>query len=186
MDNSYGIIYVMGNSGSKYYSTGQGFPYIAKEEPGSNYQIIELKEDSLKLTSRKADGELIETYMLNKGWFEEQDPHYQIINDEGNTDFTPGVTPEGIFTLTADSSISGFKDLRVRIASQAAHDGEETIIFAHFRNGSQLQINSTRADFDQVTTAQAGFNVAAGDVIKIYVVDELTNADDHNPVILQH
>jgi|GEM_PF-1176879 len=184
--DTYGIVYVMGNSGTKYYSTGQGFPYIAKEETGSNYQIIELKDDILTLTSRKADGELIETYMLNKGWFEEQDPHYQIINDEGNTDFTPGVTPEGIFTLTAESGISGFKDIRVRVASLAAHDGEETIIFAHFRNGSQLQINSTRADFDQVNTAQAGFNVAAGDVIKIYVVDELTNEDDHNPVILQH
>jgi len=184
--DSYGIVYVMGNSGSKFYSTGQGFPYIAKEESGSNYQVIQLEDDVLTLTSRKADGEIIETYMLNKGFFEEQDPHYQIINDKDNTDFTLGVTPEGIFTLTAESGISGFKDLRVAVASLAAHDGEETIIFAHFRKESQLQINSTRADFDQVTTAQAGFNVAAGDVIKIYVVDELTNADDHNPVILQH
>jgi len=185
MDNSYGIIYVMGNSGSKFYSTGQGFPYIAKEESGSNYQVIQLEDDVLTLTSRKADGEIIETYILNKDWFEEQDPHYQI-NDEGDTDFTPGVTTEGIFTLTAKSGVWGFKNFVVLVTTLASHDGEETIVFAHFRNGSQLQINSTRADFDQVTTAQAGFNVAAGDVIKIYVVDELTNADDHNPVILQH
>ena len=184
--DSYGIVYVMGNSGSKFYSTGQGFPYIAIEETGSNYQIIELEDDVLTLTSRKADGELIETYILSKGWFEEQDPHYQIMNDEGDTDFTPGVTTEGIFTLTAKSGVSGFKNFVVLVTSLAAHDGDETIVFAHLRNGSQLQINSTRADFDQVTTAQAGFNVAAGDVIKIYVVDELTNADDHNPVILQH
>ena len=34
-------------------------------------------------------------------------------------------------------------------------------------------------------TAQAGFNVQAGDVIKVYIVDELTNAEDRNPVILQ-
>ena len=53
------------------------------------------------------------------------------------------------------------------------------------RNGSHLQVNSTRADFDQVNTAEAGFNVKAGETIKIYVVDELTNAVDHNPVILQ-
>lgn len=65
--DSYGIVYVMGNSGSKFYSTGQGFPYIAREETGSNYQIIELEDDVLTLTSRKADGELIETFVLNKG-----------------------------------------------------------------------------------------------------------------------
>ncbi|NLB53945.1 MAG: metallophosphoesterase family protein [Syntrophomonadaceae bacterium] len=65
--DSYGIVYVMGNSGSKFYSTGQGFSYIAIEDTGSNYQIIELEDDVLTLTSRKADGDLIETYVLNKG-----------------------------------------------------------------------------------------------------------------------
>ena len=59
------------------------------------------------------------------------------------------------------------------------------MVFTHLRNGSQLQINSTKADFDVVDIAQAGFNVQAGDVIKVFIVDELTNAVDHNPVILQ-
>lgn len=183
--DSYGIVYVMGNSGSKFYSTGPGFPYIAKEETGSNYQVIELIDDVLTLTSRKADGELIESYTLSKGSLE-PDPHYQVTADGANTDYTPGVTPDGIYTLTVKPGISGFKYLKVVITSLVAHDGEESVVFSHVRNGSQLQFNSTRADFDQVDTAQAGFNVAAGDVIKIYVVDELTNADDHNPVILQN
>jgi hypothetical protein len=67
MEDSYGIVYVMGNSGSKTYELGQGFPYIAREESGSNYQVVELEDDVLTLTSRKSDGELIETYVLNKG-----------------------------------------------------------------------------------------------------------------------
>jgi hypothetical protein len=41
--DSDGIVYVMGNSGSKHYALGQGFPYIAREETGSNYQLIEIK-----------------------------------------------------------------------------------------------------------------------------------------------
>lgn len=183
--NSYGIVYVMGNSGSKFYSAGSGFPYIATEETGSNYQLIELKDDVLTLTSRKADGELIESYTLTKGPFE-PDPHYQVTADEADMDYIPGLTPEGIYTMTVKTGISGFKYLRVVITCQAAHDGEETVVFSHLRNGRQLQVNSTRADFDQVDTAQAGFNVETGDVIKIYVVDELTNADNHNPVILQN
>ncbi len=183
--DSYGIVYVMGNSGSKTYALGQGFPYIAKEETGSNYQVIQLKDDVLTLTSRKADGELIESYALNKGSLPGLDPHYQVISDETDTGFIPGVTPEGICTLTVKNGVSGFKKLKVMITSLVAHDGEETVVFSHWRNGSQLQINSTRADFDQLDYAQAGFNVETGDVIKIYVVDELTNAIDHNPVILQ-
>ena len=45
MEDSYGIVYVMGNSGSKTYELGQGFPYIAREESGSNYQVVELEDD---------------------------------------------------------------------------------------------------------------------------------------------
>ncbi len=182
--DAYGIVYVMGNSGSKTYALGQGFPYIAKEETGSNYQVIELADGLLTLTSKKATGEVIETYTLSKDWFE-PNPHYQVTADGADTDFTPGVTPEGICTMTVKPGISGFKYVKVNVASIAAHDGEETVVFSHWRNGSHLQVNSTRADFDQVNTAEAGFNVKAGDVIKIYVVDELTNAVDHNPVILQ-
>lgn len=182
--DSYGIVYVMGNSGSKQYNLGPGFPYIANQEAGNNYQVIELKDDVLTLTSRKADGELIESYTLSKGSLEEPDPHYVVIADEADTGFTPGVTPEGIRTMTVKTGISGFKYLRVMITSLVAHDGEETVVFSHLRNGSQLQVSSTRADFDQVDIAQAGFNVETGDVIKIYIVDELTNAGKQNPVIL--
>lgn len=87
--------------------------------------------------------------------------------------------------MTVNSGISGFKYFTAQISPQVEHSGLETVVFTHLRNGSQLQINSTKADFDVVDTAQAGFNVHAGDVVKVFIVDELTNATDHNPVILQ-
>ncbi|MGI6452338.1 MAG: hemoblobin-interacting domain-containing protein [Syntrophomonadaceae bacterium] len=99
--------------------------------------------------------------------------------------YTIGETPAGIKTMTVNTAISGFTYFTVSIEPVAPHSGNETVVFTHMRNGSQLQINSTKADFDVVNIAQAGFNVQAGDVIRVYMVDELTNAADHNPVILQ-
>lgn len=63
---AYGIVYVMGNAGSKFYKGGQDFPYIAIEETGSNYQIININGDDLTLTAKKANGELIENFTLQK------------------------------------------------------------------------------------------------------------------------
>ncbi|MGI6413028.1 MAG: fibronectin type III domain-containing protein [Syntrophomonadaceae bacterium] len=184
--DSYGIVYVMGNSGSKYYQLGQGFPYIAMEETGSNYQIIELKDDVLILTSRKADGELIEAYTLRKHTAPgEQKPVYYVTAEQSNLVYTSASTPEGLITMTVNSGISGLKIFTVGITPEVPHDGEETVVFTHIRNGVQLQLNCTRADFDQVGIAQAGFNVEAGDVIRAYIVDELTNDLNQNPVILQ-
>ena len=87
--------------------------------------------------------------------------------------------------MTVKSGVAGFKYFTINITPLTAHSGKETVVFAHFRNGSQLSINATRADFDVVGTAQAGFNVKPGDVIKVYIVDNLTNATDFNPTILQ-
>lgn len=48
-----------------------------------------------------------------------------------------------------------------------------------------MTLNATRADFDMVVTAQAGFYVRPADVTKVYIVDELTNDINQNPVVLQ-
>jgi hypothetical protein len=61
-----GIVYVMGNSGSKVYEGGSGFPYIACEESGSNYQVIDIDGAVLTMRSIKADGQLIESYSIDK------------------------------------------------------------------------------------------------------------------------
>lgn len=184
---TYGIVYVMGNSGSKVYAAGKGFPYIAWQETGSNYQVIELGGDVLTLFSKKDDGELIETFTLRKGETTgpEQKPLYSAILDGSDPAFTPGVTVEGISTLTVNPGISGFNYFTARVTPLVPHTGDETVVFTHYRNNRQLGINATRADFETVRDAQAGFNVEAGDVIKVYIVDQLTNSTERNPVILQ-
>lgn len=109
---------------------------------------------------------------------------YSIV-PEADDAYTIGETQDGIKTMTVKSGVAGFKYFTINITPLTAHSGKETVVFAHFRNGSQLSINATRADFDVVGTAQAGFNVKPGDVIKVYIVDNLTNATDFNPTILQ-
>jgi len=185
--DSYGIVYVMGNSGSKHYALGQGSPYIAMEQTGSNYQLIEIKGDVLTLTSRKSSGELIEIYTVNQGDLpgEEDKPHYTVHPDAADPTYIVGTTEQGICTMTVNAGISGFRYFTVSIEPEVAHQGKETVVFTHLRNGSLLHINATRADFDQIHVAQAGFNVQDGDVVKAFIVDNLTNDDDQNPVILQ-
>jgi len=112
------------------------------------------------------------------------DPSYTV-TPRSDSAYTIGETPAGIKTMTVSAGTSGFKYFTVNIEPVVSHSGNETVVFTHLRNGSQLQINSAVADFDQVGTAQAGFNVQAGDVIKVYIVDVLTNALDQNPVIFQ-
>ncbi|MEN6348434.1 MAG: two-component regulator propeller domain-containing protein, partial [Syntrophomonas sp.] len=99
--------------------------------------------------------------------------------------YTAGTTADGINTMTVNTGITGFKYFTVNITPVDSHSGNETVVFTHSRNGTQLAINATRADFDTVQTAQSGFNVQAGDVIKAYIVDDLTNAADLNPVVFQ-
>ena len=60
-----------------------------------------------------------------------------------------------------------------------------TVIFAHLRDGFQLGLSVLKAGFATVETVQAGFDIKGGDVIKVYIVDDLNNAADHNPIILQ-
>ncbi len=107
------------------------------------------------------------------------------VTPEADTAYTAGTTQDGINTMTVDAGVTGFKYFTVSITPVTSHSGKETVIFAHFRTGGQLGLNATRADFDQVNMALAGFNVQPGDVIKVYIVDDLTNATDFNPTILQ-
>ena len=58
------------------------------------------------------------------------------------------------------------------------------MVFVHLRGGLQSSINVTRAEFDLLDEAQAGFNVQFGDVVRVYIVDDLTNNVNFNPTIL--
>lgn len=174
----------MGNAGSKTYPGGGEFSYIAVERTGSNYQIIQLDGDVLTLTAKEASGELIETYTINKGSTAPQNPAYTL-SPLPDSAYTTGTTKDGIKTMTVNAGVAGFKYFTVGVTPVAPHNGIETVVFTHQRNGSQLGLNAARADFDQVDSAQAGFNVREGDVIKACIVDCLTSAAGVNPVILQ-
>ncbi len=99
--------------------------------------------------------------------------------------YTTGETPDGIMTMTVNPDYSGMKYFGIQVTSVIEHEGLETIVFTHWRDGTQLTINAIRADFDIVPRAQAGFNIESGDIIKAYIVDQLSNDADCNPVPLQ-
>lgn len=183
-DDAYGIVYVMGNAGSKIYGSGVAFSYIACERTGSNYQVIELADDVLTLTSREADGKLIETYTVDKGsQVQPEKPRYNIFPREDPL-YSIGMSADGIKTMSVSPCQTGFKYFTVFIEPIIAHEGTETVVFTQFRNGIQLQLNSLVADFDMVKDAQGGFNVQDGDIIKVYLVDSLNNNAGFNPTVL--
>ncbi|MDD3654509.1 MAG: fibronectin type III domain-containing protein [Desulfotomaculaceae bacterium] len=99
--------------------------------------------------------------------------------------YTKDKTASGIDTMTVKSGVSGLQFFTVNINPVIAHEGNEKVVFVLMRGGVQINLNATGADFDSVHSATAGFNVQAGDVIKVYIVDDLTNAIDFNPNILQ-
>ncbi|MFW5647538.1 MAG: hypothetical protein ACOCG5_00490 [Candidatus Alkaliphilus sp. MAG34] len=115
-----------------------------------------------------------------------REPLYKInpVDDEA---YTIGETSEGISKMTVKENTTGFKHFSVSIEPVVSHNGYETAVFTHLRDGAQLAISAIKADFDLagVDFAQASFNVEPGDVVKAYLVDELNNSEDHNPVVLQ-
>lgn len=181
-----GIVYVMGNAGSKTYGGGGGFPYIAREETGSNYQVIEIKGNVLTITSKKSSDEVIETYTITKEITFDPEPNpIYTVTPGTDTAYTSGQTGDGINIMTVNPGITGLKYFLVDIHPVISHYGDEVVVFTHSRNGNQLGLNATKADFDVVSTVQAGFNVLPGDVIKTFIVDNLTNSIDFNPILFQ-
>ena len=181
---SYGIVYVMGNAGSKTYAGGGDFPYIAKEQTGSNYQVIDIDGNVLTLTSKKTNGDLIEAYTIDKVSVSPEKPQYKVIPKEDAV-YTIGTTTNGLNTMTVNPNQTGFKYFTVSIEPVKAHEGTETAVFIHLRNNLQLQLNASEADFDIVRTAKAGFNVEPNDEVRVYIVDQLSNDTASNPVVLQ-
>lgn len=178
-----GIVYIMGNSGTKFYPAGPGYDYIAKElDYVSNYQVIDIDGDDFVLTARDADGRVIDSYSVRK--LPVGDGVY-IITPVADAAYQKGTTAEGIKTMTVNSGVSGMRFFSIEVTPVRPHDGLESVVFVHLRDGIQDSINVTRADFDMVENAQAGFNVEPGDLIEVYIVDDLTNAVDFNPTILQ-
>ena len=111
-------------------------------------------------------------------------PPYNVVPVEDAV-YTIGETADGIKTMTVNENQTGLKYFTVSIESAGTYEGTATVVFTHLRDNIQLQLNALEADFDKVRAAKAGFNVNPGDVIKVYIVDELTNDSNSNPLILQ-
>jgi uncharacterized protein YjdB len=111
-------------------------------------------------------------------------PPFNVVPVEDDV-YTIGETADGIKTMTVNENQTGLKYFTVAIESVEPHEGTETVVFTHLRNGVQLQLNALEADFDEINAAKAGFNIKPGDVIKVYIVDKLTSDSDLNPVMLQ-
>lgn len=182
-DASSGIIYVMGNAGAKMYAGGGGFPYIAREQTGSNYEVIDINDNVLTFTAKQTSGQLIEKFSIYKT-VPATSPVYQVIPETSNS-YNLDQTTDGIKVMTVNPGVNGLIYFNVRINPVIPHPGEETVLFSHRRNGCQLELNAAKADFDVVGSAQAGFVVQPGDEVRVYPVDDLTNATDVNPQIFQ-
>ncbi len=111
-------------------------------------------------------------------------PKYEVTPAEDAV-YTIGASPDGIKTMTVNSGQNGLKYFAVSVAPLQSHEGSEAVVFAHWRNEIELECNATVADFDLTQNAKAGFNVQPGDVIKVYLLDCLSNAIDSEPILLQ-
>ncbi|GEM_PF-3076243 len=86
--------------------------------------------------------------------------------------YTIGNSQEGFPLLTINKGYSGFYFFSVNITPVKEHLGNENLLFTHLRKGRPIQTSSIMADYDQLSNAQAGFNVCPGDVIKIQMAND--------------
>lgn len=142
--------------------------------------VLQVAPDNSIKTELKP--EYIFTITRGSGGTEEAVYHVAAVADAA---YLTGVTTDGIQTMTVKNDVSGFRYFTAAITPVKEHYGQEVVVFVHLRDGLQMGINATEADFDSVEHAQAGFNVKAGDVVKVYIVDDLSNALDFNPIIFQ-
>ena len=105
---------------------------------------------------------------------EAQNPCY-LTTPREDENYVISENQDGIKIMTVKSGVTGLKYFHADVTPVRSHNGDETLVFVHLRNGQQLSLNSTCGDFDLIDSGGAGFNVGAGDMVKIYMVDRLTN-----------
>ncbi|MNI67248.1 hypothetical protein D3C73_1228700 [compost metagenome] len=113
-------------------------------------------------------------------------PKYTVTANSDDNTYTIGANASGITTMTVKQGVSGLKNFEAAVATVEAHAGKETVVFRQVRNGVQIGLSSVRADFDSTAiSAGAAFNVAAGDIVEVFMVDALTNDVNKQPVVWQ-
>ena len=104
---------------------------------------------------------------------------------EDSDDYEIKETEVGLM-LILRQDVTGFKHFGATVKAVEDKLGQLEVVFTHLKNDLQQSLNSIKADFDaEEINAKAGFNIEPSDVIKIYMVDELTNETDRNPIILR-
>lgn len=179
-----GIVYVMGNAGGEGFAPGPEYDYIAQEIAyDSNYELVTINGDTFSLIVKDVKGQVLDSCSLTAPASSEH-PVYAL-TPVADTAYTIGATSEGIETMTVNGGINGLKYFTVSVSPIKPHSGTETVVFVHLRDGIQLGLNTVKEDFDTVNSAAAGFDVQAGDVVKAYIVDDLSSALDFNPTIFK-
>ncbi len=107
-----------------------------------------------------------------------------IITPETNPNFTWDYGTGGLPTLTVSSGITGFKTFSVSITPYEGHAGSEALLFVHMRDKVMISIAANFADYDTIGTGKAAFNVKPGDIIMVYIVDDIGSDASLNPNIL--
>jgi hypothetical protein len=108
-----------------------------------------------------------------------------LITPEADEIYAISENGDGIKTMTVQAGVTGIKYFNVGVTPVRIHNGNETLVFVHLRNEQQSSLNTSRGDFDIIQAAGAGFNVKASDMVKVYMVDQLTNDINFNPTIFQ-
>ncbi|MGE5389494.1 MAG: putative Ig domain-containing protein [Deltaproteobacteria bacterium] len=108
---------------------------------------------------------------------------YQVV-PVADASYQAGLTTDNLPTMTIKPGVRGFKNFSVTITPVTGHPGDETVVFVHTRGDKPLSLQAGDGDFDVLDHSRCGFNVMPGDVIKVYLVDALTNDPAVSPVIL--
>ena len=98
--------------------------------------------------------------------------------------YTIGRASNGFPTMTVKNKVSGMIPFSIKITPVHEHQGQETVVFVQLRKDAQRGINAVKADFDIASFAQTTFDVQAGDLIKVYMVDDLKSDPLVNPNVL--
>ncbi len=107
-----------------------------------------------------------------------------LVEPVSDTSYTADIADGLIPTMTVNNGVSGFKAFEVTVSAVNGHSGDEMIVFVHMRGGAQLSMTCLKGDFDAGYNACLALNVQPGDVVKVYIVDDLTDITSSNPIIL--